>query len=180
MGGQAGIPNGYRFGYLSDVASVAVAFGILLIVSGRTASARRPIAFAALGALAVSGALGARDALAVWPERRETFDAFHGQDTLLGRAAARWEAFGRVVVEPGIEHSRITVEAVRKYRLDPDFSASPSFRSNLPAEEAPSFRVTAPRSAPRAGEKVVEWVRDGWGRDWGIVLAAPRPPRARA
>ncbi|MEP6800779.1 MAG: hypothetical protein ABJC07_02495 [Acidobacteriota bacterium] len=180
VGGQAGIPNGYRFGYLADVASVAAAFGILLIASRRTPSARRLIAFAALGALAVSGALGATDALAVWPERRETFDAFHGQDTLLGRAAARWEPFGRVVVEPGSEHSRITVESVRRYRLDPDVSASPSFRSSLPAQVGPSFRVAAPRAGPRAGEKVVERVRDPWGRDWGLVLAVPRPPRARA
>ncbi|MEO8190475.1 MAG: glycosyltransferase family 39 protein, partial [Acidobacteriota bacterium] len=107
VGGQAGIPNGYRFGYLADVAAVAASSGILLIASRRTPAARRAIAMAAVGALAVSGALGARDALVEWPARRDTFDSFHGQDTLLGRAAARWESFGRVAVEEGTEHSPI-------------------------------------------------------------------------
>ncbi|MEP7132897.1 MAG: hypothetical protein ABI914_07015 [Acidobacteriota bacterium] len=178
VGGQAGIPNGYRFGYLADVAAIAAASGILLIASRRKPAARRAIAIAAVGALAVSGALGAHDALVEWPARRDTFDSFHGQDTLLGRAAARWESFGRVAVEAGSEHSPITVEAVRKYRLDADLVPSPSPAAK--AEKARAFRVAGPRSEARAGEKVVERVRDAWGRDWGLVFAAPRPPRAGA
>ncbi|MEP6770058.1 MAG: hypothetical protein ABJC61_15395 [Acidobacteriota bacterium] len=178
VGGQAGIPNGYRFGYLADVAAVAAACGILLIVSRVSAPSRRAAAIAAVGVVAVSGALGARDALAVWPVQRETFDAFHGQDTLLGRAAARWETLGVVSVESGTEHSPITVGAVRKYRLDPDGAAPVG--PALPPVSARAFRVSAPRSAPRGGERVVERVRDAWGRDWGVVLAAPRPARGRA
>ncbi len=180
VGGQAGIPNGYRFGYLADVASIAAAAGILLMASRRSAASRRAIAIASIGALAVSGTLGARDALAVWPERRETFDAFHGQDTLLGRAAARWELFGPVVLEAGSEHSPITVEAVRKYRLDPDFPPRTPSGASLLRQKARAFRLAPPRSTARAGEKVVERVRDAWGRDWGVVLAAPPPPRAKA
>ncbi len=191
VGGQAGIPNGYRFGYLADVAAVAAACGILLLAGRAFAASRRqpraprPVDFsrraaaiAAVGVVAVSGALGARDALAVWPVQRETFDAFHGQDTLLGRAAARWETFGPVSVESGTEHSPITVDAVRRYRLDPDRAAPgmPLLASISPR----AFRVAAPRSAPRGGERVVERVRDAWGRDWGVVLAVPRPARGPA
>ncbi|MCA1580125.1 MAG: hypothetical protein LC796_01785 [Acidobacteria bacterium] len=191
VGGQAGIPNGYRFGYLADVAAVAAACGILTI-AGRAVGAfrrgtsaprlldlpRRAAAIAAVGVVAVSGALGARDALAVWPVQRETFDAFHGQDTLLGRAAARWETFGAVSVESGTEHSPITVRAVRQYRLDPDGSASSA--PPLSSVAARAFRVADPRSAPRRGERVVERVRDAWGRDWGVVLAVPTFPRGGA
>ena len=94
-GGQAGTPNGSRFGYLTTVTAVAAAAGALALLNAPPPGRRRAAALAALGAFAISGALGARDALAVWPERAETFDGFHGQDTLLARAALRWEASGR-------------------------------------------------------------------------------------
>ncbi|MEO8192095.1 MAG: hypothetical protein ABI682_17310, partial [Acidobacteriota bacterium] len=75
------------------------------------------------------------------------------------------------------EHSPITVEAVRKYRLDPDIAAPPPALTDDTTRKGRAFRVAGPRSAARAGEKVVERVRDAWGRDWGLVWAVPRPPR---
>jgi hypothetical protein len=62
--------------------------GVLCAMSG-SPTLRRTAGVAALGLLTIVGAAGARDALANWPLRRETFDHFHGQDTLLARAALR-------------------------------------------------------------------------------------------
>jgi hypothetical protein len=121
-----------------------------------------------VGALAVGGALSARDALLRWPRLETTFDGFHGQDTLIGRAAARWSRYGAVVVEPGIAHSPQAVEAVFRYGLDPD--ASPSQIPTGPAHRR--FRV-ARLPVTGARERAVEIVRDEWGRDWAAVLGSP-------
>ena len=167
-GGHAGVPNGYRFGYLSNVTAVAAAGGVLCLLALLPVTRRHAGAIAAVGLLAVSGALGARDALLMWPERQETFDGFHGQDTLIARAALRWERYGTVTVAPGIGHSEITIGGIRRYRLDPDLAeeASPARRSRL-------FRIAKPGEAAGAGERVVERVRDTWGRDWAVVVGKP-------
>jgi hypothetical protein len=165
-GGDAGVPNGYRFGYLADVTAVAASAGFLLLAGLAGAPWRRAAALAAVGILAISGTLAVRDALLDWPERRETFDGFHGQDTLIARAALRWERYGPVSVEPGRTHSAITVNAVRRYRLDPG--------APVPAAGAPRLtaRVASPGAQPLSGERAVERVRDAWGRDWGVVMAS--------
>jgi hypothetical protein len=167
-GGHAGVPNGYRFGYLSNVTAVAAAGGVLCLLALLPVSRRHAGALAAVGLLAVSGALGAREALLVWPERLETFDGFHGQDTLVARAALRWERYGTVEVAPDIGHSAITIGGIRRYRLDPDLAkgASPDRRVRL-------FRIAGPEATAGAGERLVERVRDAWGRDWAIVLGRP-------
>lgn len=164
-GGHAGVPNGYRFGYLSNVTAVAAAGGVLCLLALLPLSRRHAGAIAAVGLLTISGALGARGALLVWPERRETFDGFHGQDTLLARTALRWERYGTVTVAPGIGHSEITIRGIRRYRLDPDLAenVSPTRRGRL-------FRIEKLEAAVGAGERPVERVRDAWGRDWAIVL----------
>jgi hypothetical protein len=108
--------------------------------------------------------MGARDALAGWAERRETFDGFHGQDTLIGRAAARWEEHGDVVVQPRLGHSDIVIAAVRRYRL----GVSPS-ATRLP-EAARRFRIVDGHAPLEQGEQVVERIGDGWGRPWAVVL----------
>ena len=170
-GGQADHPNGARFAYLTSVAAVAAAAGWLWILGRVRPGPRRTAALAAIGALAVGGALSARDALVRWPAHRATFDGFHGQDTLIGRAAARWDAFGEVELAPDLGRSHLAIEAVRAYRLDPD--ASPEARSleslRLRVRIAPSA------SSPSAGERVVERVRDAFGREWARVLASPGP-----
>ncbi len=171
-GGQADNPNGSRFGYLSTLASVAVAAGILWLVARVPAAGRRGAAIAAVGAIAVSGALSARDALLRWPGHPETFRAFHGEDTLIGRAAARWERFGPVEIAGGLGHSPITVDAVRRHRLDPGLAdAGPGAGGGL------SVRIAPAGSAPRASERGVERIADGRGREWAVVFArrAPRP-----
>ena len=95
-GGQADNPNGARFAYLTTVAAVSVAAGAPVARRPRARiAAPRTAALARSGCSPSSGALGARDALADWPAAAETFDGFHGQDTLIGRAAARWDALRR-------------------------------------------------------------------------------------
>lgn len=169
-GGHAGVPNGYRFGYLADVAAVAAAAGILCILGGL--GRQRIAALVAVGAIAVSGALSARDALLSWPQRRGTFDGFHGADTLFARAMLRWDSYGEVRLAPDLVHSPITVGAVYRYRLDPQKAApaapAPAGRTNR------AFRVAPPGQGPAEGERAVERVRDAWGRDWAVVLAKAR------
>ncbi|MGH9316213.1 MAG: glycosyltransferase family 39 protein [Thermoanaerobaculia bacterium] len=164
-GGQADNPSGSRFAYLTTVTAVAAAAGMLLLIGSVSGRGRRPAALLAVGLLAVQGTLGARDALLDWPERRETFEGFHGQDTLIGRAAARWEEYGEVSVEPDLGHSDVLISAVFRYRL-----------ASLPGPSAAGhatrrrFRVVAAQTWPARGERQVERVRDGWGHEWAIVL----------
>jgi hypothetical protein len=168
-GGHAGIPNGYRFVYLSNVTAVAASGGILALL-GLAPPARRAGVLAAVGLVAISGALGARDALLRWPERPETFGGFFGQDTLLGRAIARWERYGLVSVDPGVGHAQITFETVRRYRLDPDDQ-----RLGLLVTAPRQFRVELPGAPGPAGARRVERVGDEWGREWGWVYGERRP-----
>lgn len=176
-GGHAGVPDGYRFGYLSDAAAVAAAGGVLCLLALVPESRRRSAALAGVGLLAISGALGARDALLVWPQRRETFDGFHGQDTLLARAALRWERYGPVAISPALGHSAITIGAIRRYRLDP----ARSEKSDALGRRC--FRIVSFGTPLNPGERSVELARDAWGRDWARVLATrncPEPPVVRA
>jgi hypothetical protein len=171
-GGQADHPNGSRFAYLASLAAVAAAAGVLWLVGLFPPARRRAAALAAVGILAVLGALGARDALIVWPERRETFDSFHGQDTWIGRAASRWEAYGPLAIEPGVGHSALAVEAVRAYRLDPGREPVPS-----PSGGLLRSRLARPSTEParEAGERVVERVVDPWGKELARVLSRREP-----
>jgi hypothetical protein len=164
------VPNGYRFGYLSDVAAVAAAGGLLCLLAAVPGPRRRVAAIAALGLLAVSGALGARDALAVWPRRPETFDGFHGQDTLIARAALRWEPYGSVTVTPPLGHSAITIEGIRRYRLGPD-----AREGLVTAGGRRCFRIAARQTPAGPGERIVERVNDAWGRPWAVVLGRGCP-----
>jgi hypothetical protein len=174
-GGHAGLPNSYRFAYLSTVTAVAAAGGILSIVGCFPNPRRRAAALAAIGLLAISGALASRDAILRWPDRRETFDGFHGSDTLIARAMVRWQRFGPVTAVSGIPYSPITVEAIRRYRLDPD---QPIESARTASSRAASFRLAPPGAPPAAGERLVEKVGDAWGREWGRIYGVrrPRPP----
>jgi dolichyl-phosphate-mannose-protein mannosyltransferase len=169
-GGEAGLPNGFRFAYLGGVTAVAGAAGALLLLSLVPPARRREAAIAALGLLALSGAFAARDALIRWPQSMRTFDGFHGQDTLIARAMLRWERYGAASFDSGIASSELAVEAVRSYRLDPD--APPA--AALAGSSRRVFRVHARGASPRAEERVVERVRDTWGREWAVVLGARR------
>lgn len=174
-GGAAGHPNGFRFGYLTSAAAVAASAGTLALVSMAAPVRRRAAALAAVGVLAAAGLVGLRQALADWPARRATFDSFHGEDTLIGRAAARWSAYGSVSVAPGLGRSDMTIATVARYRLDPVAPPSPAAGRVV----ARSFRVAAAGSPASVGERAVERVRDAWGRDRAVVLGSRRaPPRA--
>jgi hypothetical protein len=169
-GGQAGSPHGFRFGYLTTLTAVAAAAGTLELVRLAPPAHRRAAEAAAIGLLAVSGVVGARDALLRWPDHRATFDSFHGEDTLLGRAAMRWDPYGKVRISPGLGRSEMTIDTVRRYRLTPE--PDPARPAGAGERERRAFRIARPLAPLNEGERVVERVRDGWGRDWAVVIGA--------
>jgi hypothetical protein len=169
VGGRALVPNGYRFGYLSNVAAVAAAGGTLVVLGRVAPSKRRTAAIALTGALAIASLAGARDAILVWAGSRQTFDDFWGYDTLIARSAARWDAYGSVDVDEKLAENVLTVRGARKYRLDPwDRNAEHGTRTTDRRE----FRIVAPATAPRSGERLVEKIQDAWGREWAWVYAS--------
>jgi hypothetical protein len=135
---------------------------------------RRAAAAAAVGLLAVAGAVGVRQAYVEWPSRRATFDSFRGEDTLIGAAAARWDRYGAVSVNPGLGRSDTTIGTVRRYGLWPDAG-----EAGRPSASGRSFRIvrSAPAPCERQGDqppggpgRVVERIRDAFGREWAVVL----------
>jgi hypothetical protein len=171
VSGEAGNPNSFRFGYLSTVAAVVSAGGLVLLVSSAGARRRRAAAIAAVGFLAIGGALSARDVLLDWTDRSDTFQSFHGQDTLLARAAIRWDRYGAVTLAQGLGAEPMTIAAVRRFRLDPqDLRLEGLAPAPGSASKKRSFRVSPPGAAPGPGERLVERVRDAWGREWAVVF----------
>lgn len=172
VGGQSGHPNGLRYGYLSTLTAVAVAAGVLALLRLVSESRRRPAALAAMGALAVASALGAVGSFR-WARDPRTFDGFHGEDTLIGRAALRWDAYGPVQVGRAIPHDPVTVYVIRRYRLDTDARVVARAREDFwaPRPAGRSFRIEPPETAPTSGERVVERIDDAWGKAWAVVLA---------
>jgi len=166
VGGEAGLPNSYRFAYLAGATAVAAALGMMLLLARVPLERRRSCATALVGIVALAGVIGARESLIDWADARSTFDHIFGQDTLIGRAAVRWDPYGSVSMAGGLGHSPLAVEAVRRFRLDPDAPAA----QEAPGRAGRSFRVEPSSTAARPGERVVEHVRDGWGRDWAVVL----------
>ena len=173
-GGAAGHPNGFRFGYLTSATAVAASAGTLALVTLAPPSRRRAASLACAGVLAAAGLVGLRQALVDWPSRRATFDSFHGEDTLIGRAAARWSAFGRVAIRPSLGRSDATIATVARYGLDVVPPPAPAAASN----PARSFRIAAPGERPADGERAVERVRDAWGRERALVLGRRSAPGA--
>lgn len=167
VSGTAGHPNGFRFGYLTSPTALAAAAGLLALAGAAPLERRRAAAMALVGLVTVGGAAGLRDAFLVWPGRRATFDSFRGEDTVIGRAAARWGRYGKVEVQPGLGRSDLTIDTVRRYTLDPE----------TPARLAPGsrgsrvFRIVARNTPAPEGERIVERVQDAWGREWAVVLA---------
>lgn len=175
-GGEAQNPNGYRFAYLTTATAVAAAGGILWLLQAVPPARRRVAAIGAIGLVSIAGVLGARDAVLRWGQSRETFDAFFGQDTLIPRVALRWERFGPVAIDSSIGfeprvQSPLTMGPIRRYRLDPEEPRRARLFGPRPAGEASrTFRIAPSEAAPGPGERLVERIRDRWGRDWGAVL----------
>lgn len=172
--GEGGHPNSVRFGYLSTVAAVVSAGGIVFLVGAVPLRIRRAAALAAVGILAIAGALSARAVLLDWNSRSDTFRSFHGEDTLLARSAIRWERYGAVTLAAGLGTEPTVIEAIRRFRLDPE-DLRLSARFPPPGSLCPkrNFRIVPPDARLRPGERLVERVRDPWGHDWAIVLARP-------
>jgi hypothetical protein len=165
--GEVLMANGSRFGYLTTVAAVASAAGLLGLLGVVPSGARRPAALLLVGALAISGARSIGE-LERWDGLRSVYVDFIGQHTTIGRAAARWGAYGPVALDESHLYAPLTVEVIRRHRILP--------RAEVPRDAPPGprgprrFRICEPRVAPAAGERVVERVRDAWGRDWAVVL----------
>jgi peptidoglycan/LPS O-acetylase OafA/YrhL len=113
-GGQSGNPNGARYAYLTTTTAVAAAAGLLALLALFSLPRRRAAALALVGLVLTLGAVGARDALVRWSRSFDTYWGFHGFDTRIGRAAARWDRFGQVAVESGVGHSPVTIGVVRR------------------------------------------------------------------
>jgi len=167
--GASGHPNSVRFGYLSTVAAVVAGGGVVLLISAVSSRFRRAAAIVGAGALAIGGALAARDSILEWPARPGTDRSFHGVDTRLARAAVRWERYGAVSISKDVGVEPTTIEAVRRFRLDPDDRLSQAPASGAPARR--SFRIAPSSRPPEPGERVVERVRDPRGRAEALVLA---------
>ena len=73
---------------------------------------------------------------------------------------------------PGSATPGLRVDAVRRYRLDPDLAAArPEPRASLQMRIVPAGTVAA------ATERIVERVEDSRGRAWAVVLARRAPAR---
>ena len=182
--GETLMANGSRFGYLTTLTAVAAASGLLGLAGAVPAGARRPAAWILVGALAISGTRSI-GRLEQWDGLHEVFVDFCGQYTTVGRAAARWEAYGPVVVEESHLYAPLPIDVIQRYRILP--------RAEVPRDVPPGprgprrFRICPPETRPAKGERVVERVRDAWGREWAVVLgrataqpeAAPPPVSER-
>lgn len=176
--GFPGHPNGYRFLYLTTVTAVAAAAGVLWLVQLFASSKRRPVMLGILGLLSVAAFLGARDALIRWGQSRETFDAYSSVATLVGRAAGRWERYGRVELELRVPYSRAVADLVREFSLDPEqqrqekrFFGPKTFAGGKDR----CFWIADATAAPRRGERRAEVIQDAWGRNHAVVLASRCP-----
>jgi hypothetical protein len=167
-------PNGSRFAYLTTLSAVGAAAGILWLVGFVAAPRRSMAALACLGAIAVAGVFGARD-LGRWDRARATFDSFGGESTTVAQAALRWDRYGIVQLEKDLAVSGPTVEAIRRFAVVPAPEKSRAIGSG-PGTRERLVRVAPAGALPLPGERVVERVRDGWGRPWAVVLARRAGP----
>jgi hypothetical protein len=160
LGGNRGVPNGFRFGYLSDMTAIAIAGGALWTLLLVRRPGRRVLAMALTGLLAATSLLGVRDFFRYFwtlPGRERS-----SETTLVARAALRWDRYGTVEIDPRLVHFKVMMAAIRRYRLDPE-------NTGLPAGSLPDvgtdreFRIVRPGTVPRPGERSVEVVRgEGW------------------
>jgi hypothetical protein len=159
-------PNGSRFAYLTTVTAVAVASGLLWWLGLLPLRLRRAGALLAIGGLLASFAHAAGQ-LAPWERQREMYTALVGQHTTVGWAASRWERYGDVRLEASPLYAPLTIETIRRFRILPRREAA-AVPPSGPRERV--FRICPPGTPAQGGERVVERVRDAWGKDWAVVL----------
>lgn len=168
--GESGHPNGYRYVYLTVPAALGIASGLLALVGGVPERVRRSAALAGVGAVAIAGMLGARDACVVWPRARPTFTKFRGCGMLLGEAAHRWSLRGPAEIDGGPDPELRMAAIVQQYALTRWPEPSPGGPLRAPS----TFRVSlAPPKNLAPGERVVERVVTPWGEPCGFVVRSP-------
>jgi len=119
-----------------------------------------------VGAVLMAGA-SALGELDRWGQIRPTFDSFIGQETLVGRAALRWSRYGRVRLESSLVYSPLVVGTIERLAIAPRSEADGPRPSS--SQAARQFRFVAPGSNAATAERIVERVRDAWGREWAVV-----------
>jgi hypothetical protein len=159
-------PNGSRFGYLTGVAAIGAAAGLLWLVRLVPADKRRAATLLLVGLVLLAGARAAEE-LGQWGQIRPTFDSFKGQETLVGRAALRWSRYGDVRLESSLLYSPLVVGTIERLAIAPRNEAIGPPPSGPPTGRL--FRFLSPGDAPAAPERLVERVRDAWGREWAVV-----------
>jgi hypothetical protein len=170
--GESGHPNGYRYVYLAVPAALGIASGFLALLGSVPDRAKRIAALAGIGAVAITGTLGARDACLMWPEARATFVQFGGCGTLLGEAADRWSLHGSTVIDPAPYGDLRIAGIVQRYALTRRPAFPPGGRPRSPS----MFHVVADRPEALApSERVVERVVTPWGDPCGLVVRSPAP-----
>ena len=156
LGGNRGVPNGYRFGYLSDMTAIAIAGGALWTLLLVRRPGRPVLATALTGLLAATSLLGVRDFFRyfwILPGRERS-----SETTLVARAALRWDRYGTVEIDPRLVHFKVMVAAIRRYRLDPEnpgspAGASPACRDRPKVSDRPAGHRPASRRARRRGRE---------------------------
>lgn len=172
-------PNGYRVAYLTTVTAVAAAAGALSLLSFFGGRARRAAAIAIVGLFAISGALAARDVFLRWAPALEAAEGYQGRDNLVARAILRWQRYGLVERDATLarvlaNETDLYLDLLVRYRLDAGGSAAPAPSVPPGMKALRLFRVALAGTEPKPGERAVEHVRDGTGRDWAVVLGRVR------
>jgi hypothetical protein len=160
VGGHRGVPNGFRFAYLSEATAVAIAGGALWILVLVRRADRRLLAMAMIGLLGVGSLLKARDFFLHFTVRSGRDPS--SEATLVGRAAARWEHYGSVVIDPRLIRFKGMAATIRQYRLDPENPTGTG-----PAAAFRRFRIVRPGTDPGQDERALEVVR---GPDWTCAV----------
>ena len=185
-------PNGYRVAYLTTVTGVAAAAGALSFLALVPVPLRRVAGIAAVGLFLFSGGLATRDLYLRWGPMLEASEGYQGRDNLIARSVERWQSYGWVSVDPDLSSvlaNRATVylDALVRYQLAGGASAASGPGAEAGAQSKRRFRIAPVGALPGPGERLVERVRDGNGREWAVVLggksageAAPRRPPRRA
>ncbi len=170
-------PNGYRVAYLTTVTAVAASGGALSLLSLLSERSRRAGAFAIVGFLAISGALAARDVFLRWGPMLDAWEGYQGRDNLVARTVLRWQRYGAVRVDPRLSRilandTTLWVDLLVRYRLEDGGTASIPSQTSGDGGAGRSFRLVPATQVPRAGERVVEVVRDGRGTTWALVFGS--------
>jgi hypothetical protein len=173
-------PNGYRVAYLTTVTGVAAAAGALSLLNLFATPARRAAAITLVGLFAISGVLAARELYLRWGPMLDAWEGYQGCDNLIARSALRWKGYGRVETDSSVapllaNGATIYLDALVRYQLAAGavLPAGPAGNTRLQSRR---FRIVRTGAVPLPGERTVEKIRDGRGKDRALVLGARVSP----